>query len=110
MASNTRIVGARLDTALAWRHRGLRTIALLPLASGCVVLALAQSETTPRDLDDGRQWLDSPAGVTAPSPALTRAAAASALGDGATAERLLRSCPCLFTSAANRGPLPSVAG
>ena len=58
MASNTRIVAARLNTVLAWCHRGLGTIAFMPLVGSCIVLALAQSETTPRHLDDGRQWLD----------------------------------------------------
>jgi hypothetical protein len=74
MASNTRIVA----------------VGFLLLVGNCLALALSQSQTTIRQLDDGRQWLDSPAGVTASSPALIRAAAATALGDGATAERLLR--------------------
>jgi len=68
MVSNTRIAAARLNTVLAWCHRGLGTVAFVTVAGNCIVLALAQSETTPRHLDDGRQWLDSPASVTASSP------------------------------------------
>jgi hypothetical protein len=52
-------------------------------------LAIAQDDGYEADLDDGRQWLDVEAGTTERLPPLQRAAAAVALNDSATAERLL---------------------
>lgn len=54
-------------------------------------LAVAQDAGYGAMLDDGRQWVDIEAGLAERLPPLQRAAAAVALNDSATAERLLLS-------------------
>src|SRR5258705_171458 len=70
--------------------RVLVTAMLLPAVS--VVLACRNPRAVPKDvgLDDGRYWLDAGETPTPASPALLRAAAASAVNKGAVSENPLQ--------------------